>query len=131
MAKLTQEMKEMFSKQLAIIATVNEDNTPNLGPKASLRIYDDTKFVFNEKTGGRTFENIQRDGNVAIIIVDKDAKDGYRFIGKARAYTEGKYYDEALEWANGTHIPKAAVIIEIERIDTLKSGPTAGKTISE
>lgn len=36
MLELTNEMIEMFSKQLPIIATVNEDGTPNVGPKEQL-----------------------------------------------------------------------------------------------
>lgn len=47
-------------------------------------------------------------------------------------HTEGKYYDEAVAWAVGKMgVPKAAVVIKIEEIYTLKSGPTAGTKISE
>ena len=87
--KLTEEMKKMFSEQLPIIATVNEDLTANVGPKRSGRIYDDETIVFNENTAGRTEKNIERTGNVTIIVVDREKLDGYRFIGKAKVYKEG------------------------------------------
>lgn len=132
MAKLTQEMKDMFAVQLPIIATVNDDNTPNVGPKRSTRVYDDETIIFNENTGGRTQANIERDGNITIIIIDREHLDGYRFVGKAEVHKEGKYYEEAKKWAEGKMgVPKAAVVMKIERIDTLKSGPTAGQTISK
>lgn len=99
MLELTNEMIEMFSKQLPIIATVNEDGTPNVGPKRTARI-SEGKIVFNENTGGRTFENIKRDGNVTIIIVDWDKLDGYRFVGKAKVYTEGIHYEDACKYAD-------------------------------
>ena len=127
MAKLTNEMKEMFSVQLPIIATVNEDGTANVGPKRSGRIYDDETIVFNENTSGRTQKNIERTGNATIIVIDREKLDGYRFVGKATVYTEGKYYEEAKAWAEGKMgVPKAVTVFKIERIDTLKSGPTAG-----
>lgn len=130
MLELTNEMIEMFSKQLPIIATVNEDGTPNVGPKRTARI-SEGKIVFNENTGGRTFENIKRDGNVTIIIVDWDKLDGYRFVGKANVYTEGSEYEKACQYAEqkGMKAPKAVVVVDLSRIDTLKSGPTAGQTI--
>lgn len=90
---ITKEMIEMFSKQLPIIATVNDDGTPNVGPKRTCRIVDDY-IIFNENTGGRTLQNILRDGNVTIIIVDWDKLDGYRFVGKAQAHYEGSEYYE-------------------------------------
>lgn len=128
--KLTNEMKEMFAKQLPIIATVNEDGTANVGPKRSGRVYDDETIVFNENTSGRTQRNIERTGNITIMVVDWDKLDGYRFVGKAKVYKEGKYYDEAVKWAEGKMgVPKAVTVVRIERIDTLKSGPTAGTEI--
>jgi len=33
MAKLSDEMRAMFESQLAVIATVSSDGTPNVGPK--------------------------------------------------------------------------------------------------
>ncbi len=33
MAKLNNEMKVIFQKQLAVIATASSDGTPNAGPK--------------------------------------------------------------------------------------------------
>lgn len=130
MSKLTKEMEAMLAVELPIISTVNEDNTPNIGPKRSLRVYDENKLIYNENTGGRTLENLKKNPEVAVIVVDRPNLDGYRFVGKATVYTEGKYYDEACKWAEGKMgVPKAAVIIEITRIDSLKSGANAGKTV--
>lgn len=132
MAKLNNEMKEMFAKQLPLIATINEDGSPNLGPKRSMRILDDETIIYNENTGGRTLRNIQRNPKVTVVIIDRENLDGYRFVGEAEVHEEGKYYEEAKEWAVGKMgVPKSAVVIKVRRIDTLKSGPTAGQTISE
>lgn len=131
MVKLTNEMKEMFAVQLPIIATVNEDGTPNIGPKRSMRVYDDETIVFNENTGGRTQANIEKTGDATVIIVDREKLDGYRFVCEAKVYSDGKYYEEAKAWAEGKMgVPKAVVVLKIKRIDTLKSGTTAGQTIS-
>ncbi len=41
MARLIGEMKVMFEKQLAVIATASKDGTPNVGPKGSMHVLDD------------------------------------------------------------------------------------------
>lgn len=125
MAKLTDEMKELMSKQLAYIATVSSDGMPNIGPKRTMRIVDDSTLMYNENTGKQTMQNIKDNARVAIAYVDWENLDGYRFVGKAEIFTEGKIFDEAVEWAKGK-VPKAVVLIHIEEIDTLKIGATAG-----
>jgi len=125
MAKLTDEMKEMMGKQLAYISTVGSDGRPNIGPKRTMRIYDDSTLIYNENTGKRTMKNLQDNGKASVAYVDWAKLDGYRFIGKAELFTEGKVFDEAVEFAKGK-APKVAVLIHIEEIETLKSGPTAG-----
>ncbi|WP_067143080.1 pyridoxamine 5'-phosphate oxidase family protein [Oceanivirga salmonicida] len=130
MIKLTEEMKEMLGKELPIIGTINLDGTPNIGPKRSCRVYDDETIVFNENTAGRTMKNIQENGYMVVIVVDRPELMGYRFVGTAKIYTDGKYYEEAVKWAEGKMgAPKAVTVMKIARIDTLKSGPDAGKVL--
>ena len=125
MAKLTDEMKAMMAKQLAYISTVGSDGRPNIGPKRTMRIYDDSTLIYNENTGRRTMQNLQDNGKASVAYVDWEKMDGYRFVGKSEIITEGKLFDDAVEWAKGK-VPKAVVLIHIEEIDTLKTGPTAG-----
>ena len=125
MAKLTDEMKVLMAKQLAYVASVSSDGMPNIGPKRTMRIYDDSTLVYNENTGKRTMENIKANSRIAVAYVDWEKLDGYRFVGRTEVFTEGKLFDEAVEWAKGK-VPKAVVLIHIEEIYTLKIGPTAG-----
>ncbi|MGP1438597.1 MAG: pyridoxamine 5'-phosphate oxidase family protein [Treponema sp.] len=125
MAKLKDEMKELMSKQLAYIATVSADGMPNIGPKRTMRIVDDSTLMYNENTGKKTMQNIQNNTRVAVAYVDWEKLDGYRFVGKAEVFTEGKIFDDAVAWAQGK-TPKSVVVIHIEEIYTLHIGPTAG-----
>lgn len=128
MAKLTDDMKSYFGKQLPMIATVDAKGNPNIGPKRTLRIHDDSTLIYNENTGGQTFANIKENGKAAVALVDWDALDGYRFVGTAKYYEDGEYYDLCCKYAEERKqkTPKAAVVIDIEEIYTLKIGPTAG-----
>ena len=97
MAKLTDEMKELMSSQLAYIATVSAEGMPNVGPKRTMRIYDDSTLIFNENTGGQTLYNLRFNKRASVAYVNWQKLDGYRFVGKAEILTEGKVFDEATE----------------------------------
>lgn len=53
MTKLDEKMKAMLAVQLPVQATTEEDGLPDIGPKRSLRVYNDTALIYNENTGGR------------------------------------------------------------------------------
>jgi len=125
MPKLTQEMKALVASQQAFIATASPDGVPNIGPKGSTRVLDDEHIVFYELTGGRTWENLQKNPRVAIAVVDRSTMQGYRFVGKAELITKGELYEGAKKLAEMLKIPappQAAVKMKVEEIYNLGAG---------
>jgi len=131
MQTLNDTMKAMLAKQLPIQATVSKDGLPDIGPKRSLRAYDDRTLIYNENTGGQTLRNIQDGSKMAIAVIDREALDGYRFVGTPELFSAGKPFDDAVQFAqhNGMKTPKFAVLVHIDAIYTLRSGPDAGKVL--
>ena len=131
MVKLTEDMKEMILKEQAFHATVNRDGEPDIGPKRSTKVFDDSTLMFNEGTGGQTYKNILDGSMVATAIVDREKLDGYRFYSKPEVLTSGDIYEKAAEFSvkNGMPKPKAVILLHIEKIYSLKAGPEAGKLI--
>ena len=130
MAKLTEEMKTLMGSQQAFIATASPDGVPNIGPKASTHVLDDEHIVFYELTGGRTWENLQKNPKVAIAVVDRSVFQGYRFVGKAELVTDGELYEGAKKLAEMMKAPapaKAAVKVTVEEIYNLG---TAGQRVA-
>lgn len=130
MARMTEKMKEMVSRQQCFVATVNADGTPNLGPKRSTRVLDDEHLVYNEGTAKRTWENVNRGSKVAIAVADPDRMEGYRFVGSPEVVAEGPLYEAAVTMASqrGFPPPKAVVKVRVERIFNL-GVPGAGEEI--
>lgn len=131
MNALNDTMKAMLAKQLPIQATTSKEGLPDIGPKRSLRIYDDQTLIYNENTGGQTLQNIRDGSKMAIAVIDREALDGYRFIGTPEIFSDGKPFENAVDFAakNGMKTPKFAVLIHIDTIYTLRSGPDAGKKL--
>lgn len=134
MATLTPEMKKMLEEQLPYLATVTDAETllPNIGPKRSLRLWDDSTLIYNENTGRQHLENLRYGSQAAVAIVDWEALDGYRFIGHTEIHTEGPVWEAAIKFAEekGHNPPKAAVLIHVERIYTLMLGKPAGTLLA-
>ena len=129
MAKLTSEMKEMFGKQVGIIATASKDGTPNAGPKGSMRILDDETLAYMEGTGEKTYRNLLENPKVAVIVVDREQTDGYQIKGTAELSTSGDLFEQMVKMMEERKrpLPKCAVKIKIEEIYSLKPYMTAKK----
>jgi len=131
MAKLTQEMKEMILTQQCFLATVSIEGVPNNAPKRSTRVFEDETLIFNEGTGGVTYRNILDGSKVAVAVVNREILDGYRFLGTPEVLTSGDIYEKAAEASLKANMPKpkAAILVHIDEIFSLKPGPGAGKKI--
>jgi uncharacterized protein len=129
-AKFTQEMKDMIAAQQCFVATVNPDGTPNVGPKRSTRVLDDEHLIYSEVTGNQTWGNVGRGSKVAIAVVDREKRTGFRFLGSPEVVTSGELYAQVaaqMEKA-GMPAPKAVVRVRIEKIYDLAPG-SAGQEI--
>lgn len=128
--KMTQEMKDMVKVQLAYIATVDEQGNPDIGPKRTMRVLDDNRLIFCENTDGQNHKNIKSNGKIAVTVIDRENNEGFRFVGKATSYTDEEKMALA-EKIVGVRPKAACIIIDIEKIYTMASGPKAGKLVTE
>jgi hypothetical protein len=129
MAKLTHEMKAMFEKQLAVIATASKDRTPNVGPKGSMYVVDDETLAYSEGTGQKTLRNLKENPKVAVMVIDRDKADGYQVKGIAELLTSGDFFEKVArrQEERKRPRPKHVVKIRVEEVYSVKSGMTAKK----
>ena len=132
MPELTQDMKDMIGSQQCFVGTVSKDGVPNVAPKRSTRVLDDSTLIFSEGTGGATYQNILDGSKVSVAVVNREVLDGYRFVCRAELQTSGEFYEQAKELSLKTlgRAPHGVVLLHIEEIHSLKPGPGAGKKIA-
>jgi predicted pyridoxine 5'-phosphate oxidase superfamily flavin-nucleotide-binding protein len=126
MTEITADMEAIIKQAiLSFVATVNEDGTPNLSPKASLKVTNDVLY-FADIASPRTIANLRRNPAVEINVVDIFQRRGYRFTGRASILPPND--DESLMMANwvratnGLEYPVDHVVkIEITSITPLLS----------
>lgn len=83
MIEITADMEAIINQAiLSFVATVNDDGTPNLSPKASLTVRHGALY-FADIASPRTILNLKRNPAIEINVVDIFQRRGYRFTGRA------------------------------------------------
>ena len=97
MSVLTEDMKRLVREQrLGYIATVCPDGTPNLSPKATMKVWDDDHLVFADLASPGTIANLKQNPAIEINIVDPFLRKGYRFKGTAEVIGSGPDFDKVM-----------------------------------
>jgi len=126
MAKLTEEMKTLIAGMQAYVATASPEGKPSIAMKGSIKVLDDEHITFFELTGGKTWQNLQKNPRVAILVAKWEKFEGYRFEGKvAEIITSGPLFEEAKKMTEIAKIPvptKAAIKVKIEEIYDMQKG---------
>ena len=96
-ANLTADMKRVVNEQrLAFVATVCPDGTPNLSPKGTIAVWDDTHLVFADIRSPKTISNLELNSAIEINVVDPFARKGYRFKGTGELVSRGELFNDLL-----------------------------------
>jgi hypothetical protein len=123
MIEITTDMVEIINQAiLSFVATVNEDGTPNLSPKASLTIRNGVLY-FADIASPRTILNLKRNPAIEINVVDIFQRRGYRFGGRASILSPGDDgYSMIADWVRATNGPEYPVDLVV-KIDTTSIAP--------
>jgi len=125
-AKIDGDMRAVIDTQhLCFAATVNPDGRPNLSPKCTIRVFDDSHLFFCDIASPRTRRNLETNPWIEVNVVDPLSRRGYRFFGKASLHREDEVYRKAVQQIGreeGTdYRVHSVVLIDIERAASLIS----------
>lgn len=124
---LTADMKAVIdAASLCFCATVTPDGRPNLSPKGTIRVWDDTRLFFLDIASPQTRANIAHSPWAELNVVDLLSRRGYRFFGRAEVHAVGSdVYNEGLRRVFGDATPtypvETVVRVTIERTAPLLS----------
>jgi len=99
MIEFDDELKKLVNFQkLGYVATVSSDGTPNLSPKGTIAILDDSRLVFANIRSPKTIENLTNNPSIEINVIDPFSRMGYRFKGLAKILSDGKDFENILDY---------------------------------
>ena len=99
MIEFDDEIKNLVNFQkLGYVATVALDGTPNLSPKGTIVILDDSRLVFANIRSPQTIENLTKNPSIEINVIDPFSRLGYRFKGLAEILSSGDDFKNILDY---------------------------------
>ena len=99
MIEFDDELKKLVNYQkLGYVATVSSDGTPNLSPKGTIAILDDSRLVFANIRSPKTIENLTNNPSIEINVIDPFSRMGYRFKGLANILSDGEDFENILDY---------------------------------
>ena len=99
MIEFDDEIKNLVNFQkLGYVATVALDGTPNLSPKGTITILDDSRLVFANIRSPQTIENLTKNPSIEINVIDPFSRLGNRFKGLAEILSDGDDFTNILDY---------------------------------
>ena len=99
MIEFDDEVKNLVNFQkLGYVATVSLDGTPNLSPKGTIAILDDSRLVFANIRSPQTVENLIKNPSIEINVIDPFSRMGYKFKGMANILSDGDNFKKFLDY---------------------------------
>ena len=99
MTEFDDEIRNFVNFQkLGYVATVSSDGAPNLSPKGTIMILDDSRLVFANIRSPQTVENLTKNPSIEINVIDPFSRMGYRFKGIANILSDGSDFKKILDY---------------------------------
>ena len=99
MTEFDDEIRNFVNFQkLGYVATVSSDGSPNLSPKGTIAILDDSRLVFANIRSPQTVENLTKNPSIEINVIDPFSRMGYRFKGIANILSDGSDFKKILDY---------------------------------
>ena len=125
MTEFNDEIKNLVNFQkLGYVATVSPDGTPNLSPKGTIAILDDSRLVFANIRSPKTIDNLKNNPSIEINVIDPFSRMGYRFKGLGKILSEGEDFENILDYfiqkgikSNISHI----VVVDVKSFSEITS----------
>ena len=125
MITISEEIKNFVNSQkLGYVATVSNDGAPNLSPKGTIVVMNESTLVFADIRSPQTIQNLQNNPSVEINVVDPFQRLGYRFKGEGKIIYEGLEFDKILDYYINAGIKSkinSVVIVDVESMSEVTS----------
>jgi predicted pyridoxine 5'-phosphate oxidase superfamily flavin-nucleotide-binding protein len=119
MVEINLDLKRIIQENPIALATIN-DNLPNIIVVAFAKVVSDDQILITDNYMNKTKDDLNSNNNVCLAVWNKDW-EGYKLIGKAQYYKEGKWLDYVRNMPENKGLPaNGAILINLNKIIKLK-----------
>ena len=140
MINIPKDIKNFVNFQkLGYVATISNDGTPNLSPKGTIAVIDESTMVFADIRSPQTMQNLQENPSIEINVVDPFQRSGYRFKGDGKIINDGSEFDKILDYYTKAGVKSkinSVVLVDVKSMSEVTSpsydlGATKDELISK
>jgi uncharacterized protein len=124
---LTDEMIEAINNSLTdrapcLVGTASADGVPDMSYRGSMMAFDAEHLAFWERVKGETLANIEANPNVAVMYVNRERRQNWRFYGTATVLKDGSVREQIMERVHPFYLGQAperlgyAILIRVDRV---------------
>ena len=125
MISIPKDIKNFVNFQkLGYVATISNDGTPNLSPKGTIAVIDESTMVFADIRSPQTIQNLQDNTSVEINVVDPFQRSGYRFKGDGKIINDGSEFDKILDYYTKAGVKSkinSVVLVDVKSMSEVTS----------
>ena len=115
---LTEEMKTLIRNHPAgMVATIRQDGTPAVSPKATFVVIDDSTLAFGNLRAPGTLANLRNKSAVEVCFIDVVTRKAVRVTGRGASVPKSQADPsllDAFEQPWGIYIPHMASFVKID-----------------
>jgi len=117
MASIPEEVSKAWEdrKGPIVLATVNEEGTPNAIWAGAVSKFDEETLVVADNYFDKTRKNIFAGSKGAILFITNEGK-AYQLKGKIEYHEEGEIFDDMKSWNSSKHPGVAAAALKVEEV---------------
>ena len=111
-------------QKLGYVATISKDGTPNLSPKGTIAVIDESTLVFADIRSPQTMQNLKENSSIEINVVDPFQRSGYRFKGDGKIIIEGSEFDKILDYYANAGVKSkinSVVVVDVKSMSEVTS----------
>ena len=117
-------LKKLIEDNAIGLATVGKNRKPHNIAVACVKVLEN-KVVITNTHIKKTIKNLEHDNNIALVVWNKEwekACVGFELVGKAKHYTEGKWFKYVRELPdNEGYKVVGAIVVDVKKIKRLLS----------
>ena len=125
MISIPKDIKNFVNFQkLGYVATISNDGTPNLSPKGTIAVIDESTMVFADIRSPQTMQNLQENPSIEINVVDPFQRSGYRFKGDGKIINDGSEFDKILDYYTKAGVKSkinSVVLVDVKSMSEVTS----------
>jgi predicted pyridoxine 5'-phosphate oxidase superfamily flavin-nucleotide-binding protein len=119
-AKISNDIKNFLKQQkLGFVATINNNNTPNLSPRGTIFAWDDEHIIFADIKSPQTTTNLEKNPIVEVNVINPITRKGFLLSGNAVILKEGREFSQILEYYKDQGIQSKIVAVAKVKIDEI------------